>query len=161
MQNCKTNLFLKFKFLEFKTPIKNTFSNVNLSLDSITKSISNLTAEVMDIKNFIMDELYRLSRSIDRVKTEQIDQTNFMDDVKKIWEENSNKNEIIKTLLENLSTITSFLYKPSDKNIDKGYGCGHSRGDKFKMPKNKQQMIVCREQIPNLIINLNIDRMLL
>ena len=88
MQNCKTSLFLKFKFLEFKTPIKKTFSNVNLSLDSIAKSISNLTAEVMDIKNFIMDELYRLSRSIDRVKTEQIDQTNFMGDVKKIWEEN-------------------------------------------------------------------------
>ena len=81
-------MFLKFKFLEFKTPIKKTFSNVNLSLDSIAKSISNLTAEVMDIKNFIMDELYRLSRSIDRVKTEQIDQTNFMGDVKKIWEEN-------------------------------------------------------------------------
>ena len=81
-------MFLKFKFLEFKTPIKKTFSNVNLSLDSIAKSISNLTTEVMDIKNFIMDELYRLSRSIDRVKTEQIDQTNFMGDVKKIWEEN-------------------------------------------------------------------------
>ena len=136
MQNCKTSLFLKFKFLEFKTPIRNTFSNVNLSLDSITKSIPSLTAEVMDIKNFIMDELYRLSRSIDRVKTEQIDQTNFMGDVKKIWVENSNKNEIIKTLLENFSTITSFLYKPSDKNIDQSYGCGHSRGDKFKMPKN-------------------------
>ena len=42
---------------ERKTPTKNTFSYVDLSLDSITKSISNLTAEVMDIKNFIMDEL--------------------------------------------------------------------------------------------------------
>ena len=35
---------------ERKTPIKNTFSYVDLSLDSITKSISNLTAEVMAIK---------------------------------------------------------------------------------------------------------------
>ena len=42
---------------ECKMSIKNTFSNVDLSLDSITKSISNLTAEVTAIKNFIMDEL--------------------------------------------------------------------------------------------------------
>ena len=59
-----------------------------------------------------------------------------MGDVKKIWEENSNKNEIIKTLLENLNTITNSLYKSSDKNIDKCYGCGHSHGDKSKIPKN-------------------------
>ena len=72
-----------------KTSTKDTFSNVDPSLESITKSISNLTAEVMAIKNFIMDELYSLSRSIDRVRTEQIDQKNFMGDVNKIWEENS------------------------------------------------------------------------
>ena len=30
----------------------------------------------MAIKNFIMDELYSLCRSIDHVRTEQIDQTN-------------------------------------------------------------------------------------
>ena len=42
-----------------KTPTKDTF---DLSLDSITKSISNLTTEVMAIKNFIMDKLYSLSR---------------------------------------------------------------------------------------------------
>ena len=69
---------------ECKTPTKDTFSNVDQSLDCIKKSISNLTAEVMAIKNFIMDELYSLSKSIDRVRTEQIDQTNFMGDVKKI-----------------------------------------------------------------------------
>ena len=59
-----------------------------------------------------------------------------MRDVKKIWEENSNKNEIIKILPENLNTITISLYKYSDKNIDKSYECGHSRGDEFKIPKN-------------------------
>ena len=37
---------------------------------------------------------------------------------------------------ENLNTITNSLYKSSDKNIDKSYECGHSRGSKFKMPKN-------------------------
>ena len=42
-----------------------------------------------------------------------------MGDAKKISEENSNKNEIIKTLLENLYTIINSLYKSSDKNIDK------------------------------------------
>ena len=104
---------------ECKTTIIDTFSNFDISLDSITKSISNLTDEVMVIKNFIMDELYNFSRSIDRVRTEQIEQTNFMGDAKKISEENSNKNEIIKTLLENLYTIINSLYKSSDKNIDK------------------------------------------
>ena len=45
----------------------------------------------MIIKYFIMDELYNLSRSINHIRTEQIDQTNFTEDVEKTWEENSNK----------------------------------------------------------------------
>ena len=68
-----------------------------------------------------MDKLYSLSRSIDLVRTEQIDQRNFMEDEEKIWEEKSNRNIIIKTLPENLNTITNSLYKSSDKNIDKSY----------------------------------------
>ena len=40
---------------ECKTSAKYTFSKVDLSLDSITKSISNLTAEVLVIKDLIMD----------------------------------------------------------------------------------------------------------
>ena len=36
----------------------------------------------------MMDKLYSLSRIIERVRTEQIDQTNFMGHVKQIWEEN-------------------------------------------------------------------------
>ena len=87
----------------------------------------------MAIQNFTMDKLYRLSRSINRVRTEQKDQTNFMGDVKNIWEENSSKNKIIKTFLENLNTITNSLYKSSDKNVDKIYKCGHSRKDEFKI----------------------------
>ena len=115
-----------------KARTKDTFSNVDLSLDSITKPMSNLTAEVMAIKNFIMDELYSLSRSIECVRNKQIDQTNFMGDLKKIWEENSNKNEIIKTLLENLNTITNSFFKSSDKNFDKSYECEHSREGDLK-----------------------------
>ena len=73
----------------------------------------------MAIKNFMMDKLYSLSRIIERVRTEQIDQTNFMGDVKQIWKENSNKTVIIKTLLENLNTITNSLYKSLVKNVHK------------------------------------------
>ena len=116
-----------------KTSTKDTFSNVDLSFDSITKPMSNLTAEVMAIENFIMGDLHSLSRSINRVSTEQIDKTKFMRDVKKIWEENLNKNKIIKTLQENLNTITNYLYKSSDENI---YKCGQSCGDEFKILKN-------------------------
>ena len=54
--------------IECKRSTEDNFSNVDLSLDSITKSISNLTAEVMAIKNLIMNELYSLSRSIGRVQ---------------------------------------------------------------------------------------------
>ena len=121
---------------ECKTTTIDTFSNFDIGLDSITKPISNLTDEVMVIKNFIMDELYNFSRSIDRVRTEQIEQTNFMVDAKKTSEENSNKNEIIKTLIENLYTIINSLYKSSNKNIDKSYACDHSDRNKFKIPKN-------------------------
>ena len=52
---------------EIDNECKDTFSKINLSLDSITKPISNLTAEVVPIKNFIMEKLYSLSTSIDRV----------------------------------------------------------------------------------------------
>ena len=69
---------------EYKTPTKDIFSNVDISLDSIMKSISNLSAEVVAIKNLLIDKRYSLSRSIDRVRTEKIDQTNIMGDVKKI-----------------------------------------------------------------------------
>ena len=86
----------------------------------------------MAIKNCIMEELYSLSRSIDRFRTEQLNQTNFMGDVKKFWEENSNKNVIIKSLLENLNTVTYSFYKSWDKNIDKSYECVHSRWDDLK-----------------------------
>ena len=116
----------------------------------------------MAIKNFIMDKLYSLCRSIDHVRTEQIDQTNSTQgegwgDVKKIWEENSNKNEIIKILPENLNTTTISLYKYSDKNIDKSYECGHFHGDEFKIPKNtvateSLQKQVCKERNPNTIL---------
>ena len=98
---------------EYKTPTKDIFSNVDISLDSIMKSISNLSAEVVAIKNLLIDKRYSLSRSIDRVRTEKIDQTNIMGDVKKIWEQNSNKNGIIKTLLKKLITISDSFYKSS------------------------------------------------
>ena len=69
---------------EYKTPTKDIFSNVDITLDSIMKSISNLTAEVVAIKNLIIDEPYSLSRSINRVRTEQTEETSFIGDVKKI-----------------------------------------------------------------------------
>ena len=39
-------------------------------------------------------------------------------------------------MVGNLNTITNSLYKSSNKNIDKSYECGHSRGYEFKIPKN-------------------------
>ena len=59
-----------------------------------------------------------------------------MGDVKNISGGNSNKNVIIKILVENLNTITNSINKSPDKTIDKSHECGHSRGNALKIPKN-------------------------
>ena len=66
-----------------------------------------------------------------------------------------------------MNTITNSLYKSSDKNIDKSYECGHSRGDEFKIPKDTvtigSQYIneIVEKEIPasyNKFDCLNIDK---
>ena len=126
---------------EYKTPTKDIFSNVDITLDSIMKSISNLTAEVVAIKNLIIGEPYSLSRSINRVRTEQTEETGFIGDVKKIWEQNSNKNEIIKTLLKKLNT-SQIRFINHHKNVDKSYECGNSRREDLKYQRIQQQLTV-------------------
>ena len=54
-------------------------------------SILNINAEIMAIKNFVMDELYSFNKTLDRVRTEQCDQTKFMKDMKNLTDENLQK----------------------------------------------------------------------
>ena len=92
--------------------------------------------------NFIVAELCSFSRSIDHTKTGQMDQKNLMGDVKNVWEENSNKNEIIKTLPENLNTTTNALYKSSDKNIAKLMNVNTPLETNLKYQRIQEQILV-------------------
>ena len=56
-----------------------------------------------------MDELYRLSKNIDQVRTEQCDQTKFMPGMTNMLEESKTKTEIIKTLSENVNILLEIL----------------------------------------------------
>ena len=89
-----------------------------------------------------------------------------MGDVKKSLGRNSSKNVIIKTLAENLNTITNSLYKSPDKNIDKSHECEHSHGDEFKIPKNtvtidshyRNKFVEKEIPTPKIYDCLNIDK---
>ena len=92
-------------------------SNVNNNQQSLSKkeldetafikeSILNINAELMAIKSFVMDELYSFNKTLDRVRTEQCDQTKLIEEMKNLSNENHTKSLIIKTLSENLNTIT-------------------------------------------------------
>ena len=71
-----------------------------------------------------------------------MDQKNLMGDVKNVWEENSNKNEIIKTLPENLNTTTNALYKSSDKNIAKLMNVNTPLETNLKYQRIQEQILV-------------------
>ena len=57
----------------------------------LKQSILNINAEILGIKNFVMDELYSFNKTLDRVRTEQCDQTKFMKDMKNLTDENHTK----------------------------------------------------------------------
>ena len=72
----------------------------------LKESILNINAELMAIKSFVMDELYGFNKTLDRVRTEQCDQTKLIEEIKNLSNENHTKTLIIKTLSENLNTVT-------------------------------------------------------
>ena len=72
----------------------------------LKESIFNINAEIMAIKSFVMDELYSFNKTLDRVRTEQCDQTKLIQEMKNLSNENHTKTLIIKTLSENLNTVT-------------------------------------------------------
>ena len=66
-----------------------------------------MKAEFYALKSFVMDEIYNINRSIDRVRTE-CDHSQCKKDM---GVELQTKNKIIKTLLENYNNITNLSYK--------------------------------------------------
>ena len=72
-------------------------------------------AEIIALKSFVKEELYSLNKNVDRVRTEQCNQTDFMEEMKKMLEESKTKTEIIKMLSENVNTITN-VYRIISEN---------------------------------------------
>ena len=66
-----------------------------------------------------MDELYSFNKTLDRVRTEECDQTKFMKDMKNLTDENHTKTLIIKTLTENLNTINKEKFITNNQNLNK------------------------------------------
>ena len=97
-------------------------NSISKDVDEISflkQSILNINAKIMAIKNFVMDELYSFNKTVDRVRTEQCDQTKFMKDMKNLTDENHTKTLIIKTLTENLN-INKEKFITNNQNLNKG-----------------------------------------
>ena len=127
-ENDKDDLSFNFELLGTPSTDKPTNDNSNTSVSNdesnlskkqldelaLKESILNINAELMAIKSFVMDELYSFNKTLDRIRTEQCDQTKFIQEMKNLTEENHTKTLIIKTLSDNLNTVT----KQQNRAID-------------------------------------------
>ena len=65
-----------------------------------------------------MDELYSINVNLDRVRTEQCDQTKYLEENNNnMWDDIATKNMIIKMLLENLNKTTNSFYNSNDSEL--------------------------------------------
>ena len=83
---------------DISTPagLQNKRSNYN----TLENNVTTLKAEMIAMKNVMMQEIFNITQRI-----KNIEQTNCRDEVKHLREENNSKNEIIKILSENISSI--------------------------------------------------------
>ena len=56
----------------------------NETIENLQNSVLNMHAEIIALKSFVKEELYSLNKNVDRVRTEQCNQTDFMEEIKKI-----------------------------------------------------------------------------
>ena len=81
--------------INIPTGLKNKRSNYNTLEDNIT----SLKADMIAMKNFIMQEIFNITQRI-----KNVEQTNCKGEVKDFREENNSKNEIIQILSKNISS---------------------------------------------------------
>ena len=82
--------------INIPTGLQNKRSNYNM----LENNVTTLKAEMIAMKNVMMQEIFNITQRI-----KNIEQTNCRDEVKHLREENNSKNEIIKILSENISSI--------------------------------------------------------
>ena len=74
--------------------------------------LDSMKAEFMVLKSSAMNELYAINLNIDRVRTEQCDQTKRLEDnFKNMRKEIATKNTTIKLLSENHNRVTRVITK--------------------------------------------------
>ena len=65
-----------------------------------------------------MDELYSIDVNLDHVRTEQCDQTKYLEENNKnMWNDIATRNMIIKMLSENLNKTTNSFYNSNDSDL--------------------------------------------
>ena len=71
--------------IDCKTPDKAAVSNsTDHAQENLSENISDLTAEFLAFKSFVMDELYSINVNLDRARAEQCDQTKYLRKTTKI-----------------------------------------------------------------------------
>ena len=68
-------------------------------------TLTNLTAEFMALKTFLIDEMHSVNKNINLIKS-NMNNEQTIDEVKHLRDDNNSKNTIIKLLAENISDIT-------------------------------------------------------
>lgn len=80
--------------------------------------LDSMKAEFMVLKSSAMNELYAINLNIDRVRTEQCDQTKKLEDnFKNMRKEIVTKNTTIKLLSENHNRVTYFFIRVITKAL--------------------------------------------
>lgn len=82
--------------------------------------LDSMKAEFMVLKSSAMNELYAINLNIDRVRTEQCDQTKKLEDnFKNMRKEIATKNTTIKLLSENHNRVTRVITKTLLQKIER------------------------------------------
>ena len=63
----------------------------NETIENLQNSVLNMNAETIALKRFVKEELYSLNKNVDRVRTKQFNQTDFMEEMKKLLQESKTK----------------------------------------------------------------------
>ena len=78
-------------------------------------TLTNLTAEFMTLKTFLIGELHSVNKNINLIKN-NMNNDQILDEVKHLRDDNNSKNTTIKLLTENIPDITkSFSNKPNQE----------------------------------------------
>ena len=82
------------------------------SYDNFYEVLDSMKAEFIVLKSFVINELYAINLNIDRVRTEQCDQTEQLGvNSKNMWKAIATKNTFIKLLSENHNLIKNSFYE--------------------------------------------------